>query len=62
MYYIVLCIMTRIDGTHLSELLPSILLSGSEGIGKYMVVETLARRLFMHVYQVICSIFTHHVP
>lgn len=42
-----------VDGVHMLELLPSILLTGSEGIGKTTIVETVARRLYVHVQQVV---------
>ena len=42
----------RVDGVHMLELLPSILLTGSEGTGKSTIVETVARRLYLHVQQV----------
>lgn len=42
----------RVDGIHMLEMLPSILLAGSEGIGKTTIVETVARRLYIQVQQV----------
>ncbi|KAL8590343.1 hypothetical protein ACOMHN_006459 [Nucella lapillus] len=42
------------DGVHMLELLPSILLTGSEGIGKTTLVATVARRLYLQVQQVNC--------
>ncbi|XP_070180023.1 peroxisomal ATPase PEX6-like [Littorina saxatilis] len=44
----------KVDGVHNLELMPSILLTGSEGTGKSTVVETVARRLYLHVQQVNC--------
>ncbi|XP_076463713.1 peroxisomal ATPase PEX6-like [Babylonia areolata] len=42
------------DGEHMLELQPSILLTGSEGVGKTTLVETVARRLYLQVQQVNC--------
>ncbi|KAK7505431.1 hypothetical protein BaRGS_00003176, partial [Batillaria attramentaria] len=43
-----------VDGVHMLEMFPSILLTGSEGTGKSTIVETVARRLYLQVQQVNC--------